>query len=98
MSRHVAWAFQRGQLFTLWDLSGASFQHLGAEPAQLAYLQSYAFIEYLTRHHGERSLRELCATLLRKRDLARAVKQTYRIELEDLEQRFASEYRGSREG
>ena len=82
------------RLFTLWQLSGASFGHLGPEPAQVAYLQSYAFIDYLTRSHGDRSLRRLCATLLRKRNLERAIRLTYRADLDDLELRFASEYRG----
>jgi hypothetical protein len=85
----------QGQLFALWQLSDSSFGHLGPEPARLAYLQSYAFIDYLARSYGDQSLRRLCSTLLRKRSLDRAFKLTYRSELDELEARFASEYGGS---
>lgn len=84
---------QSGQLFSLGQLSHRNFARLGAESAQLAYLQSYAFVDYLTREHGERSLRRLCATLLRKRNLDRAFELTYRSDLGELEARFHSQYR-----
>ncbi len=84
-----------GKLFSLGQLSGHSFGHLRPEAAQLAYLQSYAFIEYLTRRHGDRSLRELCQALIRKRNLARAFALTYRTGLEDLEGHFVIDYGGS---
>jgi hypothetical protein len=82
-----------GQLFALEQLSHASFGHLDGQAAQVAYLQSYAFIDFLTREHGERSLRRLCSTLLRKRNLARAFEITYRRGVEELEARFVSQYR-----
>jgi hypothetical protein len=90
----LAEAARQGQLFSLWQLSDPSFAQLGPRSAQLAYLQSYAFIEYLTRSHGDDSLRRLCNTLLRKRNLDRAFKLTYRSDLPELEERFASEYGG----
>ncbi len=83
---------QSGQLFAFGQLSDGSFAHLNAESARIAYLQSYAFIEFLTREHGERSLRRLCDTLLRKRTVARAFELTYRRDFEDLEARFVSQY------
>ncbi len=86
---------QSGQLFALGQLSYESFSHLDGQAAQLAYLQSYAFIEFLVQEHGERSLRRLCSTLLRKRNLARAFELTYRRGVEDLEARFVSQYRDS---
>ncbi len=86
---------QSGQLFALGQLSYESFSHLDGQAAQLAYLQSYAFIEFLVQEHGERSLRRLCSTLLRKRNLARAFELTYRRAVEDLEARFVSQYRDS---
>jgi hypothetical protein len=92
--RVLATAAQQGQLFSLYQLSSRSFGRMNPEAAQLAYLQSYAFIDYLTRGHGDRSLRELCRTLLRKRDLERAVVSTYRDELYELEAAFVSELRG----
>lgn len=89
---HVA---KLGGLFSLWELSGGSFAGMGQDSASLAYLQSYAFVDYLARHHGERSLERLCDTLIRKRDLSRAFKSTYRSELEELEAAFALEYGSS---
>ena len=97
-ARYLEHVAAGGQLFALWQLSGRSFGHLRPQSAQLAYLQSYAFIEYLTRRHGDRSVRELCDTLLRMRNLARAFALTYRADLETLEGRFVSDYGGSSGG
>jgi hypothetical protein len=85
----------QGQLFTLWQLSAPSFGHMGSESARLAYLQSYAFIEHLSRRYGDASLRRLSSTLIRKGNLHRAIERTFRLDLEQLEKRFASEYGGS---
>jgi hypothetical protein len=85
---------REGQLFTLWQLSAPSFVGLGPNSARLAYLQSYAFIEHLARRNGDDSLRRLCDALLRKRNLERAVKVTYRSGLADLEEDFVSRYGG----
>jgi hypothetical protein len=93
--RALAQIARNGQLFALGQLSYGSFSRLDSRSAQLAYLQSYAFIDFLTREYGERSLRQLCRTLLRKRNLVRAFELTYRRELEDLEARFVSLYRDS---
>lgn len=93
------WQFQalsqrasRGALFSLAELSGRSFAPLGPDAAQLAYLQSYAFIDHITHEYGERSLNRLCATLLRKRSLDRAFKLTYRRDLGELEDGFIAYY------
>jgi hypothetical protein len=85
----------QGGLFSLWQLSDSSFASFEPKSAHLAYLQSYAFVEYLSRRHGDDSLRRLCDALIRKRNLERAFKVTYRAELADLEERFRSEYAGS---
>ena len=81
-------------LFALRDLDSPSFGHLGSDPARLAYLQSYAFIEYLTRFRGERSLRELCRDVIRGYDLNRAFQRTYRADLDELQASFAADLRG----
>lgn len=81
---------RQGQLFSLWQLGDSSFGGMDPQTARLAYLQSYAFIEYLARSHGDDSLRRLCSTLMRKRNLERAFKVTYRAELVDLEERFST--------
>ncbi|MEE8580742.1 MAG: hypothetical protein V3T33_04045 [Myxococcota bacterium] len=86
-------ASQQGGLFALADLSRPSLAHLGPEHARLAYLQSYAFVEYLARHHGERSLREFCLEFLRTGNLRRAFTRTFRADWVRLEQGFHSELR-----
>ena len=80
-----------GGLFALADLAGTHFGQLAPADAQLAYLQSYAFVEYLARIHGERALRELCQALLRTGDLERSVRRSFRSDLARLEARHREE-------
>ena len=82
---------RQGRLMSFWDLSEPSFSRMGPESARLAYLQSYAFIEFLARSHGDDSVRRLCKAVLRKRDLDRAFTTTFRADLEKLMERFAFE-------
>jgi hypothetical protein len=71
------------------DAFGApSFSRMSAAAARLAYLQSYAFIEYLERRHGERSLRDLCRELVRTGDLPRTLRRVFRADLASLEAGF----------
>ncbi len=84
-------ARQKGGLYTLADLSRPSLAHLGPEQAALAYLQSYAFIEFLARRYGERSLREFCLEFLRTGNLARAFARSYRADWSQLEEAFRSD-------
>jgi hypothetical protein len=80
-----------GRLFTLAQLSSPNFGQLGPEGARLAYLQSYAFVAYLTRAHGERRLRDWVSEYVRSGDLQRALRRTYRADLDRLEQRYLAE-------
>lgn len=91
-ARVLAELGRQGRLYSLGQLGAGSFVGLEPRAAQLAYLQSYAFIEYLARRHGDDSVRRLCRTLLRKRNLARAFEVIYRADLDELEGRFVSEY------
>lgn len=84
-------ADQHGGLLPLATLSAPSFGGLSGPAASLAYLQSYGMIEYLARRHGERSLAELCAEVVRSRDLERSLRKTYRMGTGDLEARFLAE-------
>jgi hypothetical protein len=77
-----------GTLYALSELSTPSFGHLPPGEARAAYLQSYAFIDFLVRRHGERRLRDLIDSYLRTRHLDRAVKRNYRADLPRLEERF----------
>jgi len=89
--RYLAVAASQGRLYSLAQLSAPSFGRLGPDAAQLAYLQSYAFVHYLGRTHGERSIRELVREVMRTGNLERAVSKTFRGDLDDLERRFRSE-------
>ncbi len=77
-----------GGLFTLDELSTAALGHLGPRAAQLAYLQSYGFIDYLVRERGELRLRDLCRRVSRTGDLADTLRRIYRGELPRLEAGF----------
>ena len=61
------------------------------QAAQVAYLQSYALIDYLARTFGERKLPQFYAELIRTRNLDRALDRVYRIDARTLEARFLAE-------
>ena len=84
-------AQRTGELYPLSYLSGRSFARLGPDSARLAYLQSYAMVEFLVRRYGERSLRDFCRDLVHRRDLDRALRRAYRADLAELEARFVAE-------
>jgi len=74
-----------GAAFTLADLAGGSFGHLGPDGAGVAYLQSYAFIDYLEQAAGEHRLREWVRDFVRTGDLDRVTRRIYRADLAELE-------------
>ena len=84
-------AKSNGALFQLSSLSAPSFGHLNQDAAHLAYLQSYAMLEFLVNQRGERVLREFCDRLMRTRNLARTLRHVYRADLKALEARFVAE-------
>ncbi len=86
-------ARRQGQLLPSAELGAPGFGHLPPAAARLAYLQSYALIELVARHHGERALRELCLELVRTRNLARTLSRVLKTDLAKLEQRLRNELR-----
>ena len=82
----------QGLLDPLMDGSAVSFSHLDSEFARIAYLRSYGFIEFLARRNGDDSLRRLCKTLVRKRNIDRAFSVTFGADLDELGRRFVAEY------
>lgn len=64
---------------------GQGFSGLEAGEAAVAYLQSYATIQYLVRRRGERGLERFTEQLLRTRSLVRALDRAYRLDLAGLE-------------
>ena len=84
----------QGGLFSLAQLSGRSLGGMNPESARLAYLQSYAFFDFLARRYGERKVPQLVGDYARSGNLDRAFKRTYRDGLDKLEMRFAQDYGG----
>jgi hypothetical protein len=80
-----------GELHSLDSLAAPSFAAMSSRAAQVAYLESYALIEYLARHHGERSVAEFLAELIASRNLDRALRRVYRLDAASLEARFFEE-------
>jgi len=89
--RHAARA---GALFGFADLSSPSFAGFGPEAARLAYLQSYAWLEYVAQRQGERRLRDFVRDVVRTRRIDRAFRKTYRYDLAELPGRFAADLGG----
>ena len=88
------WQFlvaNRERLFSLADLSGPAFGRFGPDAARVAYLQSYAFIDFLVRTTSERDLRRLGKELVRTGNLPRSIERVFRRDLAVLEQRFLRE-------
>lgn len=84
-------AASHGQLFSLAQLSAPTFGGFGPNAAQLAYIESHAFVDYLGRTYGERRIRDLVRELMRIRNLGRAASKTFRRDLDELERGFRDE-------
>jgi hypothetical protein len=84
----LARARDAGQLVPLATLWAPSFGRLGPQAAQLAYLQSYAMIDWVAGRLGERALRDLCEEAVRTRDVERSLRRATRLGSADLEARL----------
>ena len=84
----LARARDAGDFYSLAALSSPSFGRMPTAGARLAYLQSYAFIDYLARRYGERSLREFCRELVRTGNFDRSLRKIYGNHLAGLEAGF----------
>jgi hypothetical protein len=82
---HVA---RSGGLVPIAALSGPAFGGLTPQAASLAYLESYAFIDFLAGRGGEGSLAELCAAVIQSRSIERGVRRVFRRDLAALELAF----------
>lgn len=80
-----------GELHGLAALSAPSFAGMAPRAAQIAYLQSYALVEFLTRRGGERKLVRWLAELVRSRNLDRSLRRVYRLDAGELEAAFLRE-------
>jgi hypothetical protein len=82
---------QRGELFGLSALATPTFAGFSAPAAQVAYLESYALIDFLARQRGERSLADFLSALIRSRSLDRALRRVYQFDAQTLETKFVQE-------
>ena len=89
--QYLGQAAAQGSLFSLAQLSAPTFARLDPRAVPLAYLQSYAFVDYLARAQGERRLRDFCRELLRTRNLDSALRKNFRSDFSRLEAGFLSE-------
>jgi hypothetical protein len=78
----------QGHLFALADMSGRSLGGFDTNAASVAYLESYAFIDFLVRSHGEDRLVQFWSAVIRSRSLDRGARRAYRKPLADLEADF----------
>jgi hypothetical protein len=82
-----------GDVVPLAALNGPGFARLSPEEAAVAYLQSYATVEYLVRKRGgDRELRRFCDRLLGSRDLERALRKVYGLDLEGLDRELRTDF------
>jgi hypothetical protein len=78
----------QGALFSLDEMSARSFGGFPANAARLAYLESYAFIDFLVNAHGERNLVRFWSAVVRARSLERGARRAYGQDLDELEAEF----------
>lgn len=84
-------ALATGRLFAFDALAVPTFSRLSRDAAGVAYLQSYALMEFLARRYGEPSLREFCLELVRSGDLVRTLRRVFRADLRGLEAAFIAD-------
>jgi len=77
-----------GALIPYYNLSMPAFGGFDPNAAQLAYLQSYAMIDFLARSQGERKLQSFIDGLVRTRNLERTLDRVFRADLPTLESRL----------
>ncbi len=86
-------AQQQNRWIPLAKLGSLSFADLEAESAELAYLESYAAVDFLVRHKGRDSLGRLLDRIIRTGNVDRALERIYRLDTAELEQKLLLELR-----
>jgi hypothetical protein len=84
-------AVAAGAWIPLADLCGPTLAGLAQEPAELAYLESYAAVEMIFRRAGRERMQSLVRELARTRMLGRALQSSLHVELAGLEAQLVSE-------
>ena len=81
----LARASRNGSWIPMRELSTPSLGHMRGDSVGLAYLQSYAMVEFLVREYDMRKVRDLVENMARYRNPKRALDRTMRVSLEELE-------------
>ncbi len=68
-----------------------TFSNLSNDNAGLAYLESYAMIDYLVRKKGERGLRDFIREVIRTKNVDKSLKRKYKLSIAELEQAVIAE-------
>lgn len=76
---------ERDAWIPLDQLNSLSLVHLAGDDATIAYLESYALVEYMIRKHGMRELRDLIESMAKTRNPTRALRRRYKATLPELE-------------
>lgn len=76
--KHDAW-------IPLENLNTPNLLHLVGDNVAIAYLESYALVEFMVRTYGMRDLREVVEILAKTRNAKRALRRAYRATLSELE-------------
>lgn len=90
---HLAAAAREGRWIPLSSLVAPSFAHLSGAAVELAYLESYALLEYLVQRDDMERLRDLCRRVARTRDPELALVRVYRANLGELEAELLGQLR-----
>lgn len=67
------------------SLNTPSLVHLVGDDVAIAYLESYALVEFMIRKYGIRDLKALVETLAKTRNAKRALRRAYHATLSELE-------------
>jgi hypothetical protein len=86
-------AVATGAWIPLADLCGPTLAGLSQEPAELAYLESYAAVEMMFRVSGKDRVRTLVRELARTRMLDRALESAFHATLAGIDAQLAAEFR-----
>lgn len=78
----------KGQLFSLADLGRPSLAGFAPQAASYAYLQSYAFVDFLAGRHEDPGLQRFWSELARSGNFDRAGRRVFRSDLAKLESAF----------
>ncbi len=79
---HLSWAQIAGRTIPFEDLL-IEFPRDSSQ-AEVAYAQSYLFVQYLVRKHGEQAVSSLVRAVLEEGDMARAVNRAFNVSIGEL--------------